>query len=70
MTITNRDDYGARGMLFMDKGWDRKPNWGVRTYEFMAPNYRMPEILGSHWVRAVTQTTAHSGYASSQRHSS
>ncbi|MBI3923316.1 MAG: DegT/DnrJ/EryC1/StrS family aminotransferase [Armatimonadetes bacterium] len=47
MTITNRDDYGERGALFMDKGWTRQPGWGPRTYAFLAPNYRMPEIVGA-----------------------
>lgn len=47
MTITNRDDLAERMMLFRDKGWTRKPGWGARTYDFLAPNYRMTELQGA-----------------------
>ncbi|MBI4551177.1 MAG: DegT/DnrJ/EryC1/StrS family aminotransferase [Candidatus Latescibacteria bacterium] len=47
MTITNRDDWAERMMLFRDKGWTRKPGWGPRTYAFLAPNYRMTELHGA-----------------------
>jgi dTDP-4-amino-4,6-dideoxygalactose transaminase len=44
ITITNRDDWAERMMLFRDKGWTRKAGWGPRTYIFLAPNYRMTEL--------------------------
>jgi len=44
MTITNRDDLSERMYLFRDKGWNYKPGWGARSYEFLSPNYRMTEL--------------------------
>ncbi len=44
MTITNRDDWSERMYLFRDKGWNYKPGWGEKSYEFLAPNYRMTEL--------------------------
>ncbi len=44
MAITNREDLAERMSLFRDKGWTRKPDWGPRTYLFLAPNYRMTEL--------------------------
>lgn len=44
MTITNRDDWSERMYLFRDKGWNYKPGWGARSYEFLSPNYRMTEL--------------------------
>ncbi len=46
ITITNNDDYGTRGKLFMDKGWDRSLE-GPPTYLTFAPNYRMNELSGA-----------------------
>ncbi|MDE0301251.1 MAG: DegT/DnrJ/EryC1/StrS family aminotransferase [Candidatus Poribacteria bacterium] len=46
ITITNNDDYGTRGKLFMDKGWDRSRE-GQPTYVIFAPNYRMNELSGA-----------------------
>ena len=46
ITITNNDDYGTRGKLFMDKGWDRSLD-GPPTYIIFAPNYRMNELSGA-----------------------
>ena len=47
VTITNDERWSHRMMLFSDKGWSRKPTWGARTYEFLAPNYRMTELQGA-----------------------
>jgi len=47
ITITNNAELSKRMMLFRDKGWSRKPGWGARTYEFLAPNYRMTELQGA-----------------------
>lgn len=44
VTITNRDDWAHRMYLFRDKGWNYKPGWGARSYEFLAPCYRMTEL--------------------------
>ena len=43
VTITNNDALAPRMKLFRDKGW-RRGGWGARTYEFLAPNYRMTEL--------------------------
>lgn len=47
VTITRHEDLAERMMLFRDKGWSRKAGWGPRTYEFLAPNYRMTELQGA-----------------------
>jgi len=47
MTITSRENLARRMMLFSDKGWARKPGWGARVYELLAPNYRMTELQGA-----------------------
>lgn len=47
MTITSHPDLIRRMTLFRDKGWNRQPGWGPRTYEFLAPNYRMTELQGA-----------------------
>ena len=60
ITITNNDDYGTRGKLFMDKGWDRSRE-GQPTYVIFAPNYRMNELSGAvalAQVRKVRDTVA------------
>ncbi len=44
MTMTSRDDLAERMFLFRDKGWTRKPGWGPRSYDFLAPNYRITEL--------------------------
>jgi dTDP-4-amino-4,6-dideoxygalactose transaminase len=44
MTTTSRDDLAERMFLFRDKGWTRKPGWGPRSYDFLAPNYRITEL--------------------------
>ncbi|MCD6360751.1 MAG: DegT/DnrJ/EryC1/StrS family aminotransferase [Armatimonadetes bacterium] len=46
ITITNDDDLGLRGKLFMDKGWHRDI-YGPRKYEVFGPNYRMNELSGA-----------------------
>ena len=46
ITITNNDEYGMRGRLFMDKGWHRA-HYGPREYEVFGPNYRMNELSGA-----------------------
>ena len=46
ITITNSDEHGIRGRLFMDKGWHRA-QYGPRTYSVFGPNYRMNEISGA-----------------------
>ena len=47
MTITSRADLERRMMLFADKGWARRPGFGARIYELLAPNYRMTELQGA-----------------------
>lgn len=47
MTVTSRSDLERRMMLFADKGWARRPGWGARIYELLAPNYRMTELQGA-----------------------
>jgi perosamine synthetase len=44
ITITNREDLQRRMRLFRDKGWTTEPGWGRKSYEFLAPNYRMTEL--------------------------
>ncbi len=46
ITITNNDEFGIRGRLFMDKGWHRE-QYGPRRYEVFGPNYRMNELSGA-----------------------
>lgn len=46
ITITDDDEYGMRGRLFMDKGWHRA-QYGPRQYEVFGPNYRMNELSGA-----------------------
>ncbi|MGC9320285.1 MAG: DegT/DnrJ/EryC1/StrS family aminotransferase [Armatimonadota bacterium] len=46
ITITDDDDWGMRGRLFMDKGWHRA-QYGPREYEVFGPNYRMNELSGA-----------------------
>jgi len=46
ITITNNDDLGLRGKLFMDKGWHREI-YGPRKYEVFGPNYRMNDLSGA-----------------------
>ena len=43
MTITDDDDYGARGTFFVDKGWQRELP-GARQYIMLGMNYRMTEL--------------------------
>ena len=43
MTITNNSEYGDRGTLFVDKGWNR-PVPGARQYIMPGMNYRMTEL--------------------------
>jgi len=46
VTITDDDEYGTRGKLFMDKGWDRTQD-GLPSYVIFSPNYRMNEFSGA-----------------------
>ncbi|MGD9494860.1 MAG: DegT/DnrJ/EryC1/StrS family aminotransferase [Armatimonadota bacterium] len=46
ITITNNEEFGIRGKLFMDKGWHRE-QYGPRRYEVFGPNYRMNELSGA-----------------------
>ncbi|MFQ6044666.1 MAG: DegT/DnrJ/EryC1/StrS family aminotransferase [Candidatus Poribacteria bacterium] len=43
MTLTDNDDYGARGTFFVDKGWQRGLP-GARQYIMLGMNYRMTEL--------------------------
>ena len=43
MTITNNSEYGDRGILFVDKGWNRSVP-GARQYTMPGMNYRMTEL--------------------------
>ncbi len=47
VTITNNDELARRMSMFKDKGWSRGGGYGPRTYEFLAPNYRMTELQGA-----------------------
>jgi dTDP-4-amino-4,6-dideoxygalactose transaminase len=66
MTITDNDDYGARGTFFVDKGWQRGLP-GARQYIMLGMNYRMTELqaavgiaqLGK--VEQVTNLRNHNG---------
>ena len=58
VTITNRDDFMQRMHLFHDKGWQRNPSWGPRTYAFLAPNYRMTELQGAVGVAQLKKVRA------------
>lgn len=44
MALTRREDLQRRMRLFRDKGWTTEPGWGRKSYEFLAPNYRMTEL--------------------------
>jgi perosamine synthetase len=46
MTITWNKAYYDRMKLFVDKGFARK-GWGPRAYLFLAPNYRMNELVAA-----------------------
>jgi dTDP-4-amino-4,6-dideoxygalactose transaminase len=48
VTITDRDDYGARMELFVDKGcdWTEDRKYRLR-YAFLGPCYRMTELQGA-----------------------
>ena len=46
VTVTDRSDYGKRGMLFADKGWHRA-QFGAREYTLLGLNYRMNELTGA-----------------------
>jgi dTDP-4-amino-4,6-dideoxygalactose transaminase len=46
ITITNNEEYGIRGKVFMDKGWHRA-ELGPRKYSMFGPNYRMNELSGA-----------------------
>jgi dTDP-4-amino-4,6-dideoxygalactose transaminase len=46
ITITNNEEYGIRGKVFMDKGWHRA-EFGPRKYSMFGPNYRMNELSGA-----------------------
>jgi len=46
VTVTDRDDFGKRGMLFADKGWHRA-EFGAREYTLLGMNYRMNELTGA-----------------------
>lgn len=43
MTITDNDEYGDRGTIFVDKGWERWVS-GPRHYAMFGMNYRMTEL--------------------------
>jgi dTDP-4-amino-4,6-dideoxygalactose transaminase len=58
VTITNRDDWAERMMLFRDKGWTRKAGWGRRTYAFLAPNYRPTEMHGAVGLAQIKKVRA------------
>ena len=56
MTITDNPEYGERGRLFVDKGWNRGAAAGARQYPIFGLNYRMSEMaaaLGCSQLRKV-----------------
>ena len=60
MTITDDDDYGARGTFFVDKGWQRGVP-GARQYIMLGMNYRMTELqaaVGIAQLGKVEQVTS------------
>ena len=58
VTITARDEWAERMLLFQDKGWTRKPGWGARAYAFLALNYRMTELQGAVGLAQVKKVRA------------
>lgn len=46
VTITDNDEYGKRGMLFMDKGQHQDWQW-PRKYGILGLNYHMTELSGA-----------------------
>lgn len=44
VTITNHPEFGERGRLFVDKGWNRGAPDGARQYPMFGLNYRMSEM--------------------------
>ena len=58
VTITNHPDFGERGRLFVDKGWNRGAAAGARKYPIFGINYRMSEMqaaLGGSQLRRVKE---------------
>jgi len=66
MTITNHDEYAARGRYFVDKGWDRTVI-GPRKYTMLGMNYRMTELQAAVGIaqlgklQALTQERTRNG---------
>jgi dTDP-4-amino-4,6-dideoxygalactose transaminase len=59
MTITDDDEYGDRGAIFVDKGWERWAS-GPRHYAMFGMNYRMTELqaaVGIAQIRRVKWVT-------------
>lgn len=46
ITVTNNSEYGKRGLLFVDKGWNRGAS-GARQYPMLGMNYRLTELQGA-----------------------
>jgi dTDP-4-amino-4,6-dideoxygalactose transaminase len=46
ITVTDNEEFGIRGKLFADKGWQRE-DYGPRRYVVFGPNYRMNELTGA-----------------------
>lgn len=46
ITVTDNEEFGIRGTLFADKGWQRA-DYGPRRYVVFGPNYRMNELTGA-----------------------
>ena len=63
ITITNNEEYGIRGKVFMDKGWHRA-EFGPRKYSMFGPNYRMNELSGA---VALAQTRKMNGVIALRR---
>ena len=63
ITITNNEEYGIRGKVFMDKGWHRA-EFGPRKYSMFGPNYRMNELSGA---VALAQTRKMKGVVALRR---
>ena len=48
LTLTNRDDWARRALLFSDKAWPREAgSLGSSRFLFLSQNYRMNELSGA-----------------------
>ena len=58
VTLCNDERLARRMQLFVDKGWARRPGWGARVYELLAPNYRMTELQAAVGLAQLEKVSA------------